>query len=338
MATANISGDITQRTSCFAKVKLLSAGQFRLILERFGQRDPMPKNKGLIVKWRRYLNLPRAVAPLAEGIAPAGQAMTYEDVTATLEQFGDAVKLTDVIADTHEDPVLKVYMDLCGTQAAETVEVVRFSTLKAGSNVYYAPASATTRAAVNSPALRGGFRLILRSFRKNKASEISEIIKASARVSTEPVAPAFFALGHTDLDSDIRGITGFTSVEQYSDSDKGLPLEIGKIESTRIILSPLFEPWLAAGTSGSTYLTNGGTGTGACDVYPILVFGKDAYGIVPLQGEDAVTPMVLNPGKPSASDPLGQIGWVSWKTMQAAAILNQLWMARYEVGATQTPV
>jgi N4-gp56 family major capsid protein len=42
----------------------------------------------------------------------------------------------------------------------------------------------------------------------------------------------------------------------------------------------------------------------------------------------------LNPGTPSKSDPLGQVGFVGWKTYFAAKILNENWIARIEVGAT----
>jgi len=336
MAT-NVYGDISPRTAGFAVRKLLDRGQFLMVLERFGQVDPQGQNKTKTRKWRRYLSLPRATAPLAEGIAPAGQRLNYVDVNATLEQYGDLVKISDVILDTHEDAVLDETVKIMGEQAAETIELLRYNVVKAGTNVFY-PASAITRATVNSPITRAILRQVVRSFNRNKARTISEIVKASGLVSTEPVAPSFFALGHTDLESDIRSIIGFVSWEQYSNSDKALPGEIGKVESTRFILSPLLDPWLAAATSsgGSTYLTSGADGTGYPDVYPILVIARDAYAIVPLQGKSAVSVAVVNP-KPVHGDELGQSGFASWKTYQTAAILNQLWMARIEVACTSKP-
>ncbi|MFA5187351.1 MAG: N4-gp56 family major capsid protein [Patescibacteria group bacterium] len=333
----NIYGDISPRTAGFATAKLLERGQHLLVLERFGQVDPQGKNKTKTRKYRRYLSLPRATAPLAEGITPAGQRLNYTDVSVTLEQYGDLIWLSDVILDTHEDKVLDESMKISSEQMAETVEVIRFNAIKAGTNVYY-PASATTRATVNSPITRSVLRLVVRSFSRNKARKISEIIKASAKISTEPVEAGFFAVCHTDLDSDIRALTGFIPVKEYSESGKALPGEIGACEQVRFITTALIEPWLAAATSssGSTYLTNGSSGTGYPDVYPILVFARDAYAIVPLQGGNAVEIGVVNPKK-STDDPLGQKGLVSWKTYQAAVILNQLWMARIEVACTATP-
>jgi len=334
----NTYGDISPRTAAHAKAKLLKRGQHLMVIERFGQVDPQQKNKSKTVKWRRYNSLARASAPLAEGIPPKGKKLTYTDVSATLEQYGDMIEQSDVIADTHEDPILNESMDLCGEQAAETVEELRINILKAGTNVFYANA-VSARASVTSPPVRGDFRRIYRSFKKNKAREMTKIVKASHLISTEPVAPAFFALGHTDLDADLRGISGFVPFEQYSDSVKAIPGEIGKIEQFRIVLTPMFEPWETSGLSGTTYLSGGVTvsSTAQCDVYPMLFIARDAYGIVPLQGTNSITPMVLNPGKPSKSDPLGQIGFVSWKTMQTAAILNENWMARLECAATADP-
>jgi len=330
-------GDISPRTAAYAKKRLLKRGQHLMVIERFGQTDPQQKNKSKTVKWRRYNSFPRATAPLAEGVPPQGQKLTKVDITATLEQYGDAVQISDVIKDTHEDNVFNEAVDLCGEQSAETVEELRINILKAGSNVFYAN-GVTSRATVDSPPTRSDFRKIYRSFMRNKARQISKIIKASHRISTEPVAPAFFCMGHTDLDADIRGLTGFLEGEKYADSTKLLPGEIGKVEQFRIILTAMFDPWEVAGASGTTYLSGGVEVSSAadCDVYPLLFTAQNAYGIVPLQGYNAVTPMVVNP-KPSKTDPAGQIGWVSWKTYQTAAILNQLWFARMECAATASP-
>lgn len=331
-------GDISPRTAAKAARKLLERGQALMTTERFGYVDPQPMNSSKTRKWRRYDSLAPAVSPLAEGITPAGQKLSYTDVTANLEQYGDFVRLTDQVKDTHEDPVLSEATDVIGEQAAETAELLRIEILKAGTNVYYAN-GVTARASVASKVTLADFRKVVRGFRRNRARTISQIVKASALISTEPVAPAYFAMGHTDLEPDIRGLTGFVPTEKYADSSKALDGEVGKIESTRIILSPLWEPWLAAGASGTTYLSNGEipSGSSAADVYPLVVTARNAYAIVPLQGEDAVDVMVKNPGKPSDSDPLGQRGFVSWKMYQAAAILQELWLARIEGGATANP-
>ena len=331
-------GDISPRTANFAKAELLKRGQHLMVTERFGQVDPLQKNKSKTVKWRRYLSLARATAPLSEGVSPKGKKMSHVDVTAVLEQYGDLVEITDVIQDTHEDPVLQEAVKVCGEQAAETIEEIRINVLKAGSNVYYAN-GVSTRGTVNSPATRGDFRKIFRAFKRDKAREVSMIVKASHRISTQAVEPAFFAMCHTDLKADLTDISGFIRVAAYADSSKALPGEIGTLEEFRFIATPMFDPWLSAGTAGTTYLA-GGVAPGsslACDVYPIIIVAENAYGIVPLQGYNSITPSVMNPNHISKSDPMGQLGFVSWKTYQTAARLNELWMARLEVAAKANP-
>ncbi len=334
----NTYGDISPRTAGKAVARLLKRGQHLLVTERFGQMDPQEKNATKTRKYRRYHSLPRAVAPLAEGVTPKGQKLRYTDYTATLEQFGDLVELSDVVEDTHEDPVLQEAMDLCGEQAAETIEAIRITHLKAGTTVFYAN-GVTARTSVTSPPLRADFRKMYRFLMNNKARMVSKIVPPSIKISTKGIEPGFFCLGHTDLKADLRDMPGFTPVVEYGNPGNALPGEVGSIEEFRFILSPMFEPWLSGGASSAMYLAGGVAPSAAasCDVYPMLVVAADAYAIVPLQGFKNVDIGVQNPGKKTKSDPLGQRGFASWKTWQTCCILNQLWLLRYEVAATATP-
>lgn len=341
MSAVTTYGSISPRTAAKATKKLLKRAQGLMVMERFGYFDPQPKKSSKTRKWRRYLSLPPALAPLAEGVPPTGHQLSYEDVSVNLEQYGDLVKITDVIVDTHEDNVLNEMIDICGEQAADTVEYLRINVVKAGSNVFRCGADSSlvaSRALVNGEVSLNALRSVERLFHRTKSKPISKIVKASALISTEPVAPAFFALGHTDLKPSFQSMTGFTPVEKYSDAMKALPGEIGKVESTRVILTEKFEPWLESGVSGQTYLSGGVkvTSNAQYDVYPLIVLARESYGIVPLQGDKTgkgsmpVTPMVKNPGEPSITDPLGQQGFVSWKTWQACVILTQANIARVE--------
>ncbi len=88
MENQNTYGDISPRTAAYAAVTLLNRGQYDLVIERFGQGKPIPRKHSKVIKFRRYESLPRATAPLAEGVPPAGRKLVKTDVTATLEQYG----------------------------------------------------------------------------------------------------------------------------------------------------------------------------------------------------------------------------------------------------------
>lgn len=45
------------------------------------------------------------------------------------------VEITDIVADTHEDPIIKEGTVILGEQAARTVETIRWNVVKAGTNV-----------------------------------------------------------------------------------------------------------------------------------------------------------------------------------------------------------
>jgi N4-gp56 family major capsid protein len=335
----NKYGDISPRTATAAAKKLLRVAQPLMYLQRFGQEESQAKNTGRTRTWRRYESFPPVSAPLVEGVTPPGQVIRYTDVSVVLMQYGDLVRLTDVIQDTHEDPVLQTMMDRCGEQAAETTETVGWNALCGGTNVQYA-ASVASRALVNNKVSRGDIMKIERTLDRAGASPITKIITPTPDYGSKGIEPAYWALCHTDLRYDIRTASGFVSVVEYGSQATKVEGEVGAIDRVRFITSRLYKSIEAAGVSGTTYLSSGETppvGGAAADVYPIIVIGRDAYASVKLQGMDAVEIGVLNPGVVRGGDECGQRGSVSWKLWFAVVILNQAWLCRYEVGCTANP-
>jgi N4-gp56 family major capsid protein len=337
-------GDITPRTVAYVIKDLLTRAMPYMCIEKFGQMYPIPQNNTQTAKFRRYFlvgatgsagagvagqpyYVPLAVTPLAEGITPSGSKLTYQDYTAQLYQYGDYIGITDVIEDTHEDPVLKEATQIMSEQAAMTIETVRFNVIKAGTNVYYA--NGGVRTAVNTAITLALQRSITNALLRQNAKLITQILKSTPDFRTEPVEAAFIGLCHPDIENDIRNITGFIPTKQYGTTTP-YENEIGAVERVRYLTSTIFGPWADAG--GAKGLMRSTSGTNA-DVYPLLYIARDAYGIVPLRGKDSLTPMVVNP-KPAPGDPLGQRGTVGWKAWQTAIILQDAFMVRAEVAAT----
>jgi N4-gp56 family major capsid protein len=330
MATTTY-GDITPRTAAYVAVELLKRALPYLCLEKFGQAKTLPANKTQSMKWRRYKSLAVATTALTEGVTPPSKKLTYEDISCTLYQYGDLVEITDVVIDTHEDPILQEAEQIMGEQAAKTIEIIRFNILKAGTSVYYAN-NVAGRTSVTAVMARADQRSIVRALERQEAGHITTIVKSTPSFNTENVAPGFVGLCHVDLKTDIRGLTGFIDVKDYGSIPR-FETEVGSCEDIRYLTSTIFTSWADGGSATGAGTTRISTAGGACDVYPVLMLAKDAYGIIALKGKFAITPMVINP-TPSKSDPLGQRGSISWKTMQTALILNDNWMYRYEVAAT----
>lgn len=324
-------GDISPRTAAYAAADMLKRGIPFLVLEKFGQSKPMPAGNGKVMVFRRYNALSKTPNALSEGVTPSAKQLTKTDVPCTLVQYGDRIELSDIVMDTHEDPVLSEATDVLGEQAAQMIETVRFNVLKAGTNVFYANDDGTpVRTEVNTAISTTLQRKVTRALKRQNARPITSVVRSTPSYGTAAIAAAYIAVAHSDVENDIRDMTGFKASEDYG-SMTPFESEIGKVESCRYLTSTIFEPWTDAGGakagSGTTMLSTTGT---SADVYPVMVFGRDAYGIVALKGKYAVTPMIVNP-KPSDSDPLAQRGHAGWKSMQTAVILNDLWMARMEV-------
>lgn len=324
-----VYGDITPRTAAYVVVDLLKRAMPYLCLEKFGQAKSLPGNKTQSMRFRRYNSLGLRTTPLTEGVTPTSEKLTATDITATLTQYGGLVEITDVIMDTHEDPVLQEATAVSGEQAAKTVETLRYNVLKACANVFYAN-SVANRADVVAVIARADQRKIVRALERQEAQHITSIVKSTPSFNTESILPAFVGITHVDMTSDIRSMTGFTSVADYGNIS-AWETEIGACEDVRYLKSTIFSPYENA---GSTVVTDKLTTNGFnCDVYPVMYFGKDAYGLIALKGQYAIVPIVINP-VPSKSDPLGQRGSVAWKTMQTTVILNDAWMAVFEAAAT----
>lgn len=320
-------GDISPRTAAYASKDLLTRGLPYLVIEKFGQAVTLPSNSSKTIKFRRYTALPNTPTALVEGVTPSGTPLSYVDVTSTLVQYGNLIQISDIILDTHEDPVLRAATDLLGEQAAQMVEKMRFGVLKAGTNVMYG--NGAVRSAVNTVISLQGQRRAVRALKRQNARFITKVVRSTVAYGTENVAPGYVALIHPDCESDVRNLVGFTPAEKYG-SISPWENELGKCEDVRYVSSTIFEPFTNAGGAAGAMLSTGGT---LADVYPILYLGADAYGIVALKGAFAITPLVVNP-KPSDSDPLAQRGSVGYKTLQSAVILADAFMLRLEVAAT----
>lgn len=337
MAGETTYSGISQRTALWAMAEMLKHAEPQLVLSKYGLTKPMPQNKADNVKFRRPVPFASVHdSPLSEGVTPTAQAMTYEDVAATIAQYGAVVKITDKVADLAEDPVLSDAAMLCGEQAAETLERVVWGKIIGGTNVFYGNGSART--AVNTTITLGLQRKITRYMKSMKGKKVTSMMSSSVKYGTEAIDAAYISFGHTDLENDIREMDGFVPVEKYGANMSAMPFECGKVEDVRYVLTPTLVPFLYAGSTTLNGMLNtpdpGNSDTPTVDVYPLVYIAKEAYGLIPLKGKGAIKPSVIQPGTVSAADPLGQNGYVGWKTWFTAAILNQTWLVRAEVGAT----
>ena len=320
--------DISPRLQAYSDRRLLERATPLLVLQQWGQVRPLPKKKTQTIKFRRYEALDPVTTPLAEGVTPTGATLTVTDISATVYQYGQYVQLTDVIMDTHEDPVLNETVDILAEQAAESVEKIRFGILKAGTSVRYA--NGTSRSAVNTTVEAADLKLAIRDIESQNGKPFTKVIRPSDKVNTMGIQPSFVGYCHPYVQYDLEDLTDFLPTSQYAQG-KEMQGEFGAYKRIRFCASTIAEGWLGAGASGGTGVQETG---GNADVYPILVFGRNAYGITPLGNKTSAETYIKPLGSAGAADPLNQRGTAGWKTWQTAVILNDLFMVRIEVAVS----
>ena len=328
--SVNTSSTISNRTNLYAEMEMLRHAGPNIVLGKLGMVKQMPKNKTTTIKFRRPNVFTEATTPITEGVTPPPTAFTFTDVSGSLAQYGMVVPHTDVIADTNEDPVVNEMSRQSGENIGRTTEALNWSTLKGGTTVFYANGSA--RAGVNTAISLNKVRAVVRSLKAQKAMPITTVVKPGAKYETFAVEPAYVAVAHTDMEADIRNLPGFVPCVQYGSYSKVCEEEIGKVENVRFVLSPDLDPIQAAGSATlNGMVADDSTNV---DVYPVLFFGKEAFGTVALAGRGAVEPTLISANQKTKDDPLGQRGYVGWLTWHLCLILNENWMARLECGAT----
>lgn len=309
-----------------------------------GMQRQQPRNSSQTVVYRRYLpygaantnfntrNRPTVTAAaheLTEGVTPTADSLVPQDVTVKLKQYGCLYQLTDQVSDTYEDDVPSEMKKQCGERVALVREMIRYGALKACTNVFYSGGS--DRVTVDEKITLNILRKVSRNLQANHAKRITGVLAPSALESTRPVEASYLVFVHSDAESDIRDLAGFTPVAEYGTRKTVSPYELGSCENYRFITSPELAPYIAGGASvGATGLF----GTTNLDVYPFIVTGEDAWGQLTLRGDNALDPTWIPPGTKDKSDPLGQRGFVGAKFYMNCMLLNEGWMAVIEAGVS----
>ena len=323
MTTANSRTKIEDYYDRVALTKALPLLTFR----KFGQKRPIPKNQGKIIRFTRWGRLSVATTPITEGITPVGNKMTYSDITATLNQFGDFVLITDHVTMTGIDPILTEAVSQLGYQQGETFDILSRDELLTGSNAIYA--NGIGRTAVNTKIADEDILKAVRALKVAMAKPVMKQVNASVKYNTTPIRPSFIGVCHVYAEQDIEAITGFIPVEKYASQQDIMEGEFGQYAGVRFISTTQAPEFLGGGATGGSGVKET---DGKADVYATFIFGEDAYGEVPLSGQSsAVIIKAPQPGDTTnTADPLNQRSTAGWKAMYAFKILNDLWIERIE--------
>lgn len=268
----------------------------------------------------------------SEGVTPAPDSITPQDVTVVMKQYSCLYGWTDKTAGLYEDDIPASMKEQIGERVTLVNEMIVFGELKAGTNVFYG-GTGTSRALVNGTITLPMIRKMTKSLKANHGKLVTSVLKASAMYGTDAVAGGYLVYASTDLEPDIRDLPNFVPAEKYA---SGTPManEIGKCESFRFILSPEFVAILdgATATTAATFGLQSAAGTNP-DVYQFIVTADNAWSQIAVRGMSNLSPTFLPTGQKSKSDPHGQRGYAGTTWWKAVMRENEGWLAIGNVGA-----
>jgi N4-gp56 family major capsid protein len=280
MATNNAS-NFAADIGKYIQKKTLELTQRQIVVSQIAERVDLPQGMGTTYYAFRYERVPLPYTTLAEGVPASGQSMTITQVTGTVQQWGDLIRITDVAALTIYHPVFKKAVDLIGKQATETVERNTFNAIMGGTQINYvgavgARASLTAGSVMTPHELNraAGALFTLGAQYYNGGGQSDPKLKAAsgAKGVTAATAPHYVAVIHPLVEQDLRENSTVVTAWQYSDIGKLYNAEIGQWSGIRFTRSNLVPSWTGAAAVSGTAGTAGALATGT---YYVQVTASD---------------------------------------------------------------
>lgn len=304
---------------------LLDRAIANFVFNKWAQVRDIPKGNSDVIKFRKYGSLTAATTPLTEGTTPSGSQLSVTDLSATVQQYGDFITLTDKLKMETEDPIEMEATEILGEQSAETLDTLARDVLVAGTNIQYA-STATARDEITAAMklTAAEVREHVRTLKNNKAKKITSMISAQNGYNTTPVDACYIGVIHPNTTFDLKSDSAFVPVEKYANGLKAgvMDFEVGKIDEVRFIETPQAKIFEDAGLSSA-------------DVYATLIFGQNAYGNSRISGE-ALKNIRKQLGSAGSADPLDQRATMGWKATFVTKILQQAFMGRIEHGTSSS--
>lgn len=293
-----IKGNLAVEAKTFYERTLVQRLLPELLFLKYGQKKSYAKNKGKTISFRKFESLPVQkdengnVKALAEGVTPDGQDLTVTEITATVKQYGDYIPLTDEVDMVAIDPVLTESSELCGEQAGLTLDTVARDIICAGTNVQYAGGVVSANEVVG----------------KLTFEEVKKAVRTLKKANAKKLAGnCFIGIVDPETSYDLQNDPAFIDISKYNGGEKLEDGEIGKLGGVRFI------------ETTNTYVDSHNN-------HYVKIIGKDAYGVVDINGKSKPEIIVKPLGSSGTEDPLNQRGTVGWKANMTAVRLNELAM------------
>lgn len=293
---------------------LIELAQPKLIHDQFAQTRNIPKNGGKTIEFRQFASLPKVTKPLTEGVAPEGSKLSVSKITATVEQYGDYVPLTDVVQLISIDPILVETVNLLGNQSGASLDTVTRDRIHEACISMYCD-----KTNASGDLVEVGDRKELDETATLTVDMINYAV-AMLRGNNAPTIDGKYYAGiiHPYVAYDLMRDPEWVDVHKYTNSENIYEGEIGRIGGVRFF-----------DTTEAKIFKDDETCPEDLAVFTTLITGLHAYGTTSIEG-GALETIIKPLGSGGTSDPLNQKGTAGWKAMKTAEVLVPSYMVRLE--------
>ena len=284
-----------------------------LVWTQFGEKKNIPKRKGATTNFRRLNSLAVSTTALTEGVTPDGVNLDITPINATVKEYGNWTKISELLNLTGFDPLMTEVSELMGENAGESIDVITRDVLAAGTNVLYANGKAA--------------RAELTAADKITAVDILRARRALKNNKVKPIrlpnggGTGYVALIPVDVAMDLMQTDEWKKANVENNTKYFMDGVIGK----------LYGIWFVEVDNGVIF---DGAGASGADVFGTIFLGRGAYGIPDIEGSSKPDIIVHPAGSGGVSDPLNQFNTIAWKCAFTVVRLQELAILRYESGAT----
>lgn len=137
MPGTTVYSDLSPKVQAYYDRRFLIRVKNNLVAYQHAQLRALPKGEGKVAYYTRYKPLQKVTSALAEtrtgGLDPdTRQALTTEEINATISKWGDYVEISDIASTTSIDPNVSEKVDIVSTQAKESIDYDILKTLSTG--------------------------------------------------------------------------------------------------------------------------------------------------------------------------------------------------------------
>lgn len=217
-----LGNDLSPEMKTFYSDYMIQLAKPMLVHDQFGQKVPIPKNRGKVVEFRKYSPLAKALTPLTEGVTPDGQALNVSAITSTIRQYGGWIQLPDMLLLTAIDNNMVQATELLADQAGRTLDTITREELVGGSNVMIHDDSISTRMALTAS-------------KKLSVDIIKRAVRALKTQNAKPINGSYIGIIHPDAEYDIMSDPAWIDAHKYATPENIYSGEIGKIGGVRFV-------------------------------------------------------------------------------------------------------